>query len=77
MKSALTRSYNKGSHLVPYATELVGGGKKKGKRKAGSITIEGVEEGEEDEANQLLGDDSEESSVEDEVEIKKLAKVVS
>ncbi|VDL19827.1 unnamed protein product [Hymenolepis diminuta] len=70
VKSALTRSYNKGSHLVPYATELVGGGRKKGRKKT-EVSVDG----EEDEINQLLGDDSEESSVEDVVEIQKLAKV--
>nr|CDS29957.1 replication factor c subunit 1 [Hymenolepis microstoma] len=70
VKSALTRSYNKGSHLVPYATELIGEGKKKGRKKT-----EVFVDGEESEANQLLGDGSEESSAEDEAEIQKLAKV--
>ncbi|VDO13913.1 unnamed protein product [Rodentolepis nana] len=70
VKSALTRSYNKGSHLVPYATELIGEGKKKGRKKT-----EVFVDGEEGEANQLLGDVSEESSAEDEAEIQKLAKV--
>lgn len=58
--------------MVPYATELVGGGRKKGRKKT-EVSVDG----EEDEINQLLGDDSEESSVEDVVEIQKLAKVVS
>lgn len=72
MKSTLTRSYKKASHLVPYATELVGGGKKRGKKRT-EISLESREE---DEANQLFGDDSEESSLEDEAEIQKMAKVV-
>ncbi|VDK40937.1 unnamed protein product [Taenia asiatica] len=73
VKSALTRTYNKTVHKVPYATELVGGGRKRRKRQgeaSSEVTLE-----EEGEGSQFLEEESEESSVEEEEEIRKMAKV--
>ncbi|KAL5103698.1 Replication factor C subunit 1 [Taenia crassiceps] len=73
VKSALTRIYNKTVHKMPYATELVGGGRKKRKKQGEALSEITLEEGVE--GSQLLEEESEESSVEEEEEIRKMAKV--
>ncbi|VDM31061.1 unnamed protein product, partial [Hydatigera taeniaeformis] len=73
VKSALTRTYNKTAHKVPYGTELVGGGMKKRRKQEEASSEATLAEGDED--NPHLEDESEESSVEEEEEIWKMAKV--
>lgn len=73
VKAALTRSYNKSVHMVPYSTATATTGKKR--RGAVTSTDDGTEE--DLEANQLLGggDEAEGNESDDLAEVEMMAKV--
>ncbi|VDD82633.1 unnamed protein product [Mesocestoides corti] len=66
VKAALTRSYNKSVHILPYATSSGTSGKRKARATEGTL--------EDDEAKQLLGEDSESASGDEDPEILKVSK---